>query len=141
MFNTIIKAAENFCIHQIREPYILTQDTIVKEGLVTFIEINIEDDKYKISISYDINIANKITMIFLEEENSDEETLIDMVLESTNLIVGSAKVLAQDEHNLFFNIGTPNFNKKERLKTIENQFQTILIGESSFTIAYEQIDG
>ena len=140
MFNTIIKATENFCIHQIRESYLLTQNTIVNKGLVTFIEIDIGDDRYNIYISYDINFAKKITKIFLEEEDSDKETLIDMVLESTNLIVGSAKVIAQDENNLLFNIGTPNFTNTKIIKTTENQFQTFIIDDSSLTITYEKID-
>lgn len=53
----------------------------------------------------------RISKVFLEEDNSDEETLIDMALETTNLIVGSAKVIAEEADENPYTINTPHFEK------------------------------
>jgi CheY-specific phosphatase CheX len=46
-----------------------------------------------------------MTAYFFEEDNSDED-LLDFCLEFANLMVGRAKVFAQNE-NIFFDIKTP----------------------------------
>ncbi|MDQ7066611.1 MAG: hypothetical protein Q9M40_00595 [Sulfurimonas sp.] len=53
----------------------------------------------------------KVSKLFLEEEKSDEETLIDMTLETANLIIGSAKVIAEEINENPYTIHTPHFIK------------------------------
>lgn len=58
-------------------------------------------------VGCDEHLIQTITNIFLGEESSDEETLVDMLLETTNMIVGNAKVLAGELHQTPMSISTP----------------------------------
>jgi len=109
MIKTIETAAKNFCTHQLsmechnQEKY---------DGVRTFIAyIDIvanKSDKYRVFIAANEAFIQSVATLFLEEEQSDEETLRDMTLETANLIVGSAKVLAEESENPY-DIGTPSF--------------------------------
>ena len=97
MLSTILKAAENFCIHQIRLPHKVHSDFIKMRTLIAYIDIDLlGGSKHRVYLSADEAFMQRVSRIFLEEDESDEETLIDMALETTNLIVGSAKVLAEN---------------------------------------------
>ena len=45
MFNIIIKAAENFCIHQIREEFTIKESAPNGSFIITYIDINSFDKK------------------------------------------------------------------------------------------------
>jgi len=110
MFQTIIQATENFCTHQIRENFKDIEDFNDEKALITYIDIETTNDtKYRIYIVSDLMFAQKVSKLFLEEDESDEETLIDMGLETTNLIVGSAKVIAEETESEAYTIATPHF--------------------------------
>jgi CheY-specific phosphatase CheX len=71
------------------------------------IDIRIKDNEtrtvyFKIPKS---SLQAMMTAYFFEENNSDED-LMDFCLEFANLMVGRAKVFAQNE-NIFFDIATP----------------------------------
>lgn len=113
MFKTIKKASENFCIHQLRLPYEISSGICSENALITYIDIDAKDSsKYRIYFASEPTLMQKVVTIFLEEEDSDEESLINMTLETANLIVGSAKVIAsEDEVENSYNINTPHFEK------------------------------
>jgi chemotaxis protein CheY-P-specific phosphatase CheC len=112
MFHTIVKALENFCIHQIRLPYTINNNILDMRTLIAYIDIQTHDEKkFRVYIAIQKDFAQRISKIFLEEDESDEETLIDMTLETANLIIGSAKVIAEDENKSPFTIGTPHFKE------------------------------
>ena len=96
MLKTIIQASENFCVHQIRESHELSDSAIKKRTLIAYIDIETQDGiRYRVYIASDKNFMQRVSKLFLEEDDSDEETLIDMTLETANIIIGSAKVIAE----------------------------------------------
>jgi len=114
MIKTIIKAAENFCIHQIRVEYILNDNITKTRTLIAYIDIETSNsNKYRVYLAAQEAFVQRISTVFLEEEESDEETLIDMILETANLIIGSAKIIAEEENKNPFTISTPHFKKND----------------------------
>jgi len=139
MLKFILKAAENFCIHQIRLPYVIDENTDTLKTFIAHIDINTVDSKtYRIYIAGEKSFIQKVSEIFLEEEESDEETLIDMTLEITNLIVGSAKVIAKNEKE--FNIGTPNFMEISNFNYEYDDIRIINIEEYNLIIAIKELN-
>lgn len=67
-------------------------------------------------IGCDETLIQTIASIFLGEENSDEETLVDMLLETTNMIVGNAKVLAGELYQTAISISTPFIVSQEEIE-------------------------
>jgi len=139
MINTIIQAAENFCIHQIRIPHTTQDDLSKTRTLIAYIDIDTQSsEKYRIYLSADKDFIQRISFIFLEEEQSDEETLIDMLLETVNLIVGSAKVLAENSDNPY-TISTPNFEKNGKFDLEYDVIKTLQIEDDKLSIAIRDI--
>lgn len=136
MFETIIKALENFCTHQLQESYTL-DDTVSSDILfITYIDIDVSQEKsHRIYVSATQNMMQKVSKVFLEEDESDEETLTDMALETTNLIIGSAKVIAEDSHENTFTINTPHFIKKDYFSFEYDEIRTLYIENDAITIA------
>ena len=141
MIRTITEAAQNFCVHQIREEYKIDNKVSKDETFISYIDIKTNHEKkYRVYISSDKNFIQKISKIFLEEEYSDNETLIDMMLETTNLIVGSAKVIAE-QSNHTYTIETPYFKKLGMFDLEYDQAKTININNDKLMIAIKEIDG
>lgn len=114
MFSIIVEAAENFCLHQIRLPFDVQENSSKKRTLLAYIDIETpQGDIHRAYIGCDETLMQKITEVFLGEEESDEQTLIDMLLETTNMIVGSSKVLAAETYRTIFTIATPFFAEGE----------------------------
>ena len=141
MLETIKQAAENFCIHQIQEPC-TTQDGITqKRTLVAYIDIEtLDKTKYRVYLASDKEFVQKVAKLFLEEDESDDETLQDMTLEMANLIIGSAKVLAEDNQSLAFTIETPKFEKNGAFDFPVDKAQTCKIGDAELTLAIKELD-
>lgn len=142
MINTILKAGENFCIHQIRLPYKIS-DTIKKtRTLIASIDIDTnEGTKHRVYVAAELAFVQRISKLFLEEDESDEETLIDMALETVNLIVGSAKVLAQGTNENSFTINTPIFEKIDTFEYSYDEAKMIQIDNDLIIFAIKAIDG
>lgn len=142
MLETIIKAAENFCIHQIREPYTISQRLEKKRTLIAYIDIEtIGSVKYRVYIAFEPPFVQKIAKVFLEEDESDEETIIDMALETVNLIVGNAKVLSTSTQKGSFNIETPHFVKFDTFSMAGKVAQVFTIDSHTMTVAIKETDG
>lgn len=110
MLSFIIKAAENFCIHQIRSPHEIVPLLPKKRTLIAYLDIETtSSEKHRVYFGCDSVLIQHIAEIFLGEENSDKETLTDMLLETTNMIIGSAKVIAEESDLHPFTISTPHF--------------------------------
>jgi hypothetical protein len=110
MFDSIKKASENFCIHQIRLPYTFSDNASSIEAFISYIDIKDKGNKaFRVYVAPQKGFAQRVSKLFLEEDESDEETLIDMTLETANLIVGSAKVIAEEENKNPYTIDTPHF--------------------------------
>lgn len=141
MLKTIVEASENFCIHQIRKPYVLHDTIQTQKILIAYIDINTTDaKKHRVYLGSDTNFMQRIAKIFLEEDESDEETLIDMALETANLIVGSAKVIAEESSVDTYTIGTPNFEKYDLFDCEYDQIQYIEIDNDILLVAIKELN-
>lgn len=139
MLKTIIQASENFCIHQIRNPHTLSTTIPKKRTLIAHIDIQTKELKnFRVYLASDLGFMQRVTKVFLEEDESDEETLIDMTLETTNLIIGSAKVLAQSA-DISYTIATPCFEKVDIFDIEFDEAKTIKIENDEMVIAIKEI--
>lgn len=140
MLATIEEALKNFCTHQIREEFEISNSICKKRTFIAYIDIQTTDNvKHRVYIASDQNFIQRISTILLEEDQSDEETLIDMALETANMIVGSAKVIAEAENP--YTIGTPNFEKIGDFDITCQDFKTVKIQNDELTIAIKEING
>jgi len=141
MLKTIIEASENFCIHQIREPHEINDGKIKKRTLIAYIDIDTKDgSKHRVYIASDENFMQRVSKLFLEEDESDEETLIDMTLETANLIIGSAKVIAEEAEINPYTINTPHFEKLDIFDFEYDQAKVIKVQNDEFMIAIKELN-
>jgi hypothetical protein len=135
MLSIIVHAAENFCLHQLRLPFVRISNLTQKRTLLAYIDIELDDKSlHRVYIGCDDILIQTIAETFLGETKSDEQTLIDMLLETTNMIVGSAKVLAEESYKVSMNIMTPFFilnndatPEDQQHLSIENGIMTIAL--------------
>ncbi len=141
MLKTIIKASENFCVHQIRLPYELKDSTNKERTLVAYIDIDKEDNtKHRVYLAADFGFIQRVTKLFLEEDESDEETLIDMLLETVNLIVGSAKVIAEELGKNQYTINTPHFIKIGKCNFEYDEIKVLKVENDELIIAIKELN-
>ena len=141
MLKTIIEASENFCIHQIREPHEVNDGPIKKRTLIAYIDIDTKDgSKHRVYIASDENFMQRVSKLFLEEDESDEETLIDMTLETANLIIGSAKVIAEEADVNPYTINTPHFEKLDIFDFEYDQAKVIKVANDELMIAIKELN-
>jgi len=141
MLTTIEEASKNFCTHQIRDEYTITDGVTDKETLIAYIDIDASDGKkHRVYIASDEPFMQKIAKAFIEEEKSDEETLKDMTLETANLIIGSAKVIAEESDADSYTINTPFFEKVGTFDFSYDDAKTIKLKDAEMTIAIKELD-
>ena len=141
MLKTIIEATENFCIHQIRIPHTVSDDITKARTLIAYIDINTQKgQKHRVYIASDSNFMQRVSKLFLEEDESDEETLIDMTLETANLIVGSAKVIAEKANINTYTINTPYFEKYDAFDFKYDQARLIKVENDELIIAIKELN-
>lgn len=136
MFDIVVEALENFCIHQIREPYYIQSDISNLRTIIAYIDVKSPSSSdYRVYLGAKHGFAQKVAAIMLEEQESDEETLIDMMLESANLIIGSAKVLYNDRCGGDYILGTPVYEKTGNFDIAYDYAKILNIGEDSIIVA------
>ena len=142
MLKTIIQASENFCIHQIRVPHTVSEGDTKKRTLIAYIDIDANDGKkHRVYLACDSNFIQRVSTLFLEEEESDEETLIDMLLETANLVVGSAKVIAEEANENPYTINTPHYLKLDIFDFEYDQAKIVQVQDDVMIIAIKELDG
>ena len=140
MLKTIITAAENFCIHQIKEEHKLSDDITQMRTLIAYIDIEtLDSEKHRVYLGAQHGFVQKVSMLLLEEDESDEDTLTDMILELSNMIVGSAKVIAEEENENPFIIGTPNFEKNDLFDVEYDQAKVVIVDNNKMIIAIKEL--
>lgn len=140
MFDIVVEALENFCTHQIREPYHIQNEISILRTIIAYIDIKSPSSSdYRVYLGAKHGFAQKVATIMLEEQDSDEETLVDMMLESTNLIVGSAKVLYNDKYNGDYTLGTPIYEKTDNFDIVYDYAKILNIGEDCIIVAIKGI--
>jgi len=142
MLTTILEASKNFCQHQIREDYEVTDGISQTRTLIAYIDIDTQiGTTHRVYIASDKNFMQRISKLFLEEDESDEETLMDISLETANLIVGSAKVIAEEANENPYTIQTPHFIKIDIFDFEYDQAKVIRVGNDELIIAIKELDG
>jgi CheY-specific phosphatase CheX len=128
MIATIVQSAVNFCKHQLtKECTVLQKAPHIPKIFIASIEILQNDKTYDVLIGIEKGLLQTICELFLFEEESDDACLQDMLLETTNMIVGSAKTLAQKEKRGHkFTIATPTFIGYSTLPATTYMQQTAL---------------
>ena len=140
MLTTILQALENFCIHQIRIKHTIKDEISQKRTLIAYIDIDTTlGNVHRVYIASDKNFMQRISKLFLEENESDDETLMDMALETTNLIVGSAKVIAEEANENPYTIKTPHFIGVDTFDFEYDQARTISIENDEMVIAIKEL--
>jgi len=141
MLPIIVEAATNFCLHQIRLPYDLISVNEKKRTLLAYIDIEITNGElHRAYIGCDEMLIQTITEIFLGEDESDEQTLIDMLLETTNMIVGSAKVLAGEVYETTMTIATPFILSYEEIEKLQlDNVQRIGVNGGEMTVGLQRL--
>jgi len=117
MLSIIIQAAENFLHNQIE---LTTKKNHANETLpkvrtvIASIDVTMDDGETKtVYLGFNEALIKEIVSVYLMEDEADDATMQDMALESTNMIVGSAKVLAEEAEKEHFMITTPEFKAIE----------------------------
>jgi hypothetical protein len=138
MLTYILKAAENFCIHQIRLPHQIIAELPKKRTLLAYLDIEAHDGmKYRTYIGCDETLLQYISELFLGEEITDRETLLNMLLETTNMIVGSAKVLCEEATSNPFIISTPHPLEGD-CRTMEfDAYNTLYVADGEIFMAFK----
>lgn len=111
MIETIIKSAVSFCEHQLAKTCTKEEGLCLESLFIADIDMFNNKNKAQISVGITKPMLQYINLIFLDEHDSDTEELINMLLEVTNMIIGSAKVLIQNEQNSEYFIGLPSFKE------------------------------
>jgi len=139
MLESIVEATKNFCIHQLRcTPNELESIDYETELYVGELEVITKDnEKYIVYVCASKNFIQNVAFAMLEEEQSDDETLYDMAMECTNLIVGSAKVIASKK-NVDFDIATPKVNF-ETLKNKDLDIKIITCNDEVIAIGMKKV--
>jgi hypothetical protein len=139
MLSVIECAAINFCEHQIRKIYDVNHTIPKMRMLIASIEITRDESIHLVYVAISVELLQQLCEIFLFETHSDEGTLRDMLLETTNMIVGSAKVIAQEhEHEKVFNIATPNYIDLKEFDFQVDKFVNLSIDGGNILIAIKE---
>jgi hypothetical protein len=120
MVSLIIQAADNFLRDQIQLTTEEVDTLSHMRTVIAFIDIKMDDGKVKtVYLGFNEALLKEIVSVYLFEDEADEQTMIDMALESTNMIVGSAKVLAEQAEKEHFMITTPEFKAIEEFQNCQ----------------------
>jgi len=137
MISIIIEAAENFLHNQIDLKTHRTEELSQLRTVVAYIDVKMDDTSIKrVYLGYNEALLSEIVSVYLMEDEADEQTMIDMALEATNMIVGSAKVLAEKAQKEHFMITTPLFEKIEDFNRCNcSEFSVIQTDKEGLVIA------
>jgi len=114
MISLIIEAAENFLHNQIELKTEKTDTLSQVRTVIASIDVKMDDGEIKsVYLGFNEALIKEIVSVYLMEDDADDQTMMDMALESTNMIVGSAKVLAEAAQKEHFMITTPKFKAIE----------------------------
>lgn len=140
MLTTIEQATQNFCLHQIHTDCTLQEEISRESMFIAYIDIQtLQDQTYRVYLGADIGLVQKVSQLFLEEDESDEETLIDMLLEMANLIIGSAKVIAEEGNYNSYTIQTPHFEKIGVFDFKYDDAKAFTIGPNEIILAIKEL--
>ena len=139
MIEYISTATQNFFQHQMGTTCKTVANDEKMRTVIAYIDINSSNDsKHRIYIAMQEALLQQITELFLGEDVSDKQTLIEMSLETSNMIVGSAKVLAEGTGS-DFTIETPFSEGIKSFEVPYDEKQTFEINNTTFIIAVKEL--
>ncbi len=127
MIDVLSKATHNFIEHQLREASTEEQQCDAQKMYQADIDLICSGETKKAHFYYTNDFIQAVSMAMLFEEASDDETIIDLVNETTNLIAGSAKILASDIPDRSFDIGIPKFQGKDQSLNTDGTYRAFYI--------------
>jgi len=140
MIQYIETAAENFSRHQLESPYQKVETVPNVRTFIAYIDINKQNGgSHRVYLACDEALMQQIAELFLGESVSDEATLIDFVLETANMIIGSAKVIAEEENREAFTIATPIFEKFDHFDIPYDEQSVLRINDHTAIIAIKEL--
>ncbi len=138
MITVISQAVKNFSTHQLSATCKDNSDTSQMRTVVAYIDINVvESQCYRVWVAYSYVLLQQIAQIYLAEDESDDETLQEMALETTNMLIGSAKTLAS-ESSTPFDIKTPHLSENKNLELGEANSLNLLINDEPLQVLIEE---
>jgi chemotaxis protein CheY-P-specific phosphatase CheC len=108
MFDRIVEASNNYFQQMFEQIPVSIEQFESRDFFVSKIDAKSSENEKEIYIFLDQSLINELYNFMLGEDPSCEEEAQDFSCEVANLIVGSAKVLAQDDKESF-SISTPVF--------------------------------
>jgi len=140
MIKSIESATTNFCTHQLGIKCQKRETYDKKARFIAYIDIVISNgDKYRVFVAPNNAFIQSVATLFLEEQQSDKETLKDMTLEMANLIIGSARVIAEESENPY-DIGTPYFKAITPFDISYDRMVIFANGTKELIIAMKRLD-
>jgi chemotaxis protein CheY-P-specific phosphatase CheC len=107
---------------------------------IAYIDVNMASGEYKrIYLACDKVLMQEIAELFLGEAVNDEETLRDFSLETANMVIGSAKVIAEEENVKPFTISTPIFEKFDYFDFPFDEISITSINNNTAIIAIKEL--
>jgi CheY-specific phosphatase CheX len=140
MIHYIERAAENFSIHQLESKCEKQSNSSKMRTFIAYIDVNDTGGSvYRVYLGCEKPLMQEIAAIFLAEDESNDETLTDLTLEVANMVIGSAKVLAEEEDIAPFSITTPIFEKYDEFDISSDSNATLQINGHLMCIAIKEL--
>jgi len=138
MIKIITQAAQNFLNNDL-ELSTVDSDKLVEQGYISLITATTIKDKHEVYISCCSDFLRIISDVMLFDDNPDTETMDDLNKELNNIIIGSAKVLAEQNDLASFNISTPISLGEKKFDIEYDATSTLSIDDKRLTIAIKKL--
>lgn len=140
MINYIETAAENFSTHQLQSSFEKIAQHPKMRTFIAYIDVSMSNGgKKRVYLACEENLLKEIAELFLQEKIDDEETLRDFALETANMVIGSAKVIAEKEDIDPFTISTPIFEKIDYFDVDVDSQSVVKINDNIAIIALKEL--
>jgi hypothetical protein len=104
------RAVENFFENTLEIPCTVEEKERVSDIYTTQIGINYNEEAYYFFIGMGEKMLKTLSSKLLFEDEPDQDTMIDLLNESANLIIGNAKVLWEEsEEGVELQLTTPQY--------------------------------
>jgi len=140
MIHYIETATQNFSYHQLESSFEKIDTMPEVRTFIAYIDVNMASGESKrVYLACDEALLQQIAELFLGEAINDEETLRDFALETANMVIGSAKVIAEDENVEPFTISTPIFEKFDYFDFPIDEISVTSINNHTAIIAIKEL--
>jgi len=138
MIKIITQAAQNFLNNDL-ELSTVPCDELVDEGYISLITATTIKDKHEVYISCCSDFLRIISDVMLFDDDPDIATMDDLNKELNNIIIGSAKVLAEQQELASFTISTPISLGEKKFDIDYDTSATLSIDDKRLTIAIKRL--